>query len=49
MIMNFDHEGTCVVCQGGPKALGPCDICISCDASLGEKARNWWKEKRSKT
>ncbi len=35
---NFDHDGTCVVCDSGPKKLGPCDICESCDASLGGKA-----------
>lgn len=26
----FDHEGTCVVCESGPKALGPCQICEKC-------------------
>lgn len=31
---SFDHEGTCVVCNSGPKKLGPCDICESCDASF---------------
>jgi hypothetical protein len=34
---DFDHEGTCVVCNGGPKLLGPCNICIPCDAKLGGK------------
>lgn len=31
---SFDHEGTCVACRNGPKKLGPCDICESCDVSL---------------
>ena len=31
---DFDHEGTCRVCNSGPKKLGPCDICESCDASF---------------
>ncbi len=31
---SFDHEGTCVVCSKGPKKLGPCDICETCDASF---------------
>ncbi|MGH9857868.1 MAG: hypothetical protein ACRD4B_08495, partial [Acidobacteriota bacterium] len=33
----FDHEGTCVVCDNGPKLLGPCEICIPCDAEMGGK------------
>lgn len=31
---SFDHEGICVVCHQGPKALGPCDICEECDKKL---------------
>lgn len=27
---DFDHEGTCAVCNSGPKALGPCEICEDC-------------------
>lgn len=34
---SFDHEGICVVCDSGPKKLGPCDICESCDSSLRDK------------
>lgn len=26
----FDHEGTCVVCEQGPRRLGPCEICEPC-------------------
>ncbi len=33
----FDHEGTCVACNNGPKQLGPCDICITCDGEMGGK------------
>jgi hypothetical protein len=33
----FDHEGNCVNCGGGPKPLGPCNICIPCDAGMGGK------------
>lgn len=33
----FDHKGECVVCKKDPELLGPCDICVSCDASMGGK------------
>lgn len=35
---SFNEIGICVKCSSGPRALGPCKICISCDASLGGKA-----------
>jgi hypothetical protein len=39
IIQNGDHEGECVVCHnkpdGEPRKLGPCNICISCDAEMG--------------
>lgn len=35
---DFDHDGQCVVCKKGNKRLGPCDICVSCDAKMGGKA-----------
>jgi hypothetical protein len=37
---NYDFEGNgmCVVCHKGPQSLGPCDICIPCDARLGGRA-----------
>lgn len=31
---NFDHEGVCVVCNSGPKALGPCEICEECTIKI---------------
>lgn len=31
---NFDHEGTCVVCKSGPRALGPCEICEQCTVRI---------------
>lgn len=31
---SFDHDGICVVCDEGPKPVGPCEICESCDAKL---------------
>ena len=31
---NFDHEGTCVVCDSGPKSLGPCEICEDCTLKI---------------
>lgn len=31
---DFDHQGTCVVCQSGPKALGPCEICEQCTVKI---------------
>lgn len=31
---DFDHEGTCVVCNSGPKALGPCEICEQCTVKI---------------
>lgn len=34
----FDHNGECILCHKDPELLGPCDICVSCDASLGGKA-----------
>ena len=44
----FDHEGTCVVCNSGPKMLGPCNICISCDANLGGKGATLVAEVKNK-
>lgn len=35
---SFDHEGECVVCHKDPILLGPCDICVNCDAKMGGKA-----------
>ncbi|MEK7571500.1 MAG: hypothetical protein AAB553_04440 [Patescibacteria group bacterium] len=35
---SFDHEGTCVVCNSGPTAVGPCEICVPCDAKMGGQA-----------
>ncbi len=34
---SFDHEGTCVVCNSGPKALGPCEICEECTIKIEKK------------
>lgn len=34
----FDHTGECVACKKDPTLLGPCDICVDCDASMGGKA-----------
>lgn len=31
---SFDHEGICVVCKSGPKALGPCEICEECTIKI---------------
>lgn len=31
---SFDHNGICVVCDEGPRALGPCNICEPCDAKM---------------
>lgn len=31
---DFDHEGTCVVCKSGPRALGPCEICENCTVKI---------------
>lgn len=31
---DFDHEGTCVVCKSGPRALGPCEICEQCTVKI---------------
>lgn len=31
---SFDHTGTCKVCEGENKRLGPCDICEECDRKL---------------
>lgn len=31
---NFDHEGVCIVCHSGPKALGPCEICEECTIKI---------------
>jgi hypothetical protein len=45
---NFDHEGTCVVCNSGPKLLGPCNICIPCDAELGGKGVALMGESKNK-
>ena len=36
---DFDHVGTCAVCNSGPKALGPCEICESCTVKI-EKEEN---------
>lgn len=33
----FNEYGDCVVCHDGPKSLGPCKICIHCDAKMGGK------------
>ncbi len=44
----FDHDGTCVVCNTGPKKLGPCNICITCDADLGGKGAEIVAEVTSK-
>lgn len=34
---DFDHEGTCAVCNSGPKALGPCEICEQCVVKIEKK------------
>jgi hypothetical protein len=34
----FDHTGECLDCHKDPTLLGPCDICVSCDAKMGGKA-----------
>lgn len=31
---SFDHEGTCAVCNSGPKSLGPCEICEDCTIEI---------------
>ncbi|MBI2195929.1 MAG: hypothetical protein HYU48_02695, partial [Candidatus Levybacteria bacterium] len=33
----FDHEGTCAVCNSGPKKLGPCEICEDCVIKMEEE------------
>jgi hypothetical protein len=35
---DFDHTGECISCHKEPTLLGPCDICVSCDAQMGGKA-----------
>lgn len=35
---DFDHDGQCVVCKKDNTRLGPCDICVPCDAKLRGKA-----------
>ncbi len=38
---DFDHEGTCVVCQSGPRALGPCEICEQCTVKIEKEEASW--------
>lgn len=38
---DFDHEGTCVVCNSGPKALGPCEICEKCTFKIEKEERGF--------
>lgn len=37
---DFDHQGTCVVCNFGPKALGPCEICEQCTIKIEKEEKN---------
>lgn len=34
---DFDHEGICMVCNLGPRALGPCEICEECVVKIEKK------------
>lgn len=36
---DFDHEGTCVVCKSGPRALGPCEICEKCTVKIEKEEK----------
>lgn len=36
---DFDHQGTCAVCNSGPKLLGPCEICEECVINIEEKEK----------
>ncbi|MDO8583300.1 MAG: hypothetical protein Q7R51_02120 [bacterium] len=41
---DFDSVGTCVVCNSGPKALGPCAICEKCTVKIEKEEESGFKK-----